>query len=194
MKHYCEEYTKELPKFSKEICIALDKIIHKTYPEIQEGKKWESISYWIDKGLICGFFANKDFVTLMFYDGALLKDTKKILSTTDNIRSRSIRFTSIQEVSNIADVLNKYIVESINNNKNGKKIVVGKRTIETPQELRTILAKEKLLEKFEAMSYSTKKDYIEWITKAKREETKKERLQKALKQISLGKGLYDKYK
>ncbi|MEP6597714.1 MAG: YdeI/OmpD-associated family protein, partial [Ginsengibacter sp.] len=46
---------------------------------------------------------------------------------------------------------------------------------------------------FETFSLSHKKEYVEWITEAKTEETRNKRLVKALEQIEEGKGRHWKY-
>lgn len=195
MSHIIEEYTKDLPTFSREICNALDKIIHKACPEIQEGRKWGAVSYSIDEGLICAFYATKSFVTLNFFNGSLLNDRNKLfLESKSNVKDRSIRFSTVQEVTSLTDIISAYLNKSIENKKQGKKVEIGKRIIEIPTELKKILQKEKLLEKFESMSYSMKKEYIEWVMSAKKEETKNQRIEKMLTLIISNKGLYDKYK
>lgn len=53
------------------------------------------------------------------------------------------------------------------------------RTVEIPGELQTLLKKEKLLDFFESLSFSHRKEYVRWITEAKREETRQKRLSKS---------------
>jgi bifunctional DNA-binding transcriptional regulator/antitoxin component of YhaV-PrlF toxin-antitoxin module len=54
------------------------------------------------------------------------------------------------------------------------------RTIEVPPELRKRMQKEKVLSFFEGLSYTNRKEYVRWITEAKKEETRKARLEKAI--------------
>ena len=54
------------------------------------------------------------------------------------------------------------------------------RTVEIPPEFLKLLKKEKLLAKFETLSNSRRKEYRNWITTAKREETRQRRLTKAI--------------
>ena len=56
------------------------------------------------------------------------------------------------------------------------------------------LSKNKTANKlFEAFSASHKREYVEWITEAKTEETRSKRLEKALEQIAEGKARHWKY-
>ena len=54
------------------------------------------------------------------------------------------------------------------------------RTIEVPVEFQKRLEKEKLLPFFEKLSYTHRKEYVRWITEAKKEETRKARFEKAI--------------
>ena len=54
------------------------------------------------------------------------------------------------------------------------------RVIEIPDDFKKRLEKEKLLEFFEALSNTHRKEYIRWLTEAKKEETKKARFEKAI--------------
>jgi uncharacterized protein YdeI (YjbR/CyaY-like superfamily) len=46
---------------------------------------------------------------------------------------------------------------------------------------------------FDAFAPSKRREYLEWITEAKREETRKQRLANSIKQLSEGKPLHWKY-
>jgi len=64
---------------------------------------------------------------------------------------------------------------------------VGERTVEVPRDLRGALAADKQAKGlFKALSYSCKKEYVEWITSAKREETRAGRVTKAVEMLRAG--------
>jgi len=60
------------------------------------------------------------------------------------------------------------------------------RTVEIPAEFQKLLRKEKLLPVFEKLSYSHKREYCRWLTEAKREETRANRIVKALELLRSG--------
>ncbi len=72
-------------------------------------------------------------------------------------------------------------------------------TIAKDDEVRLVEAPEDFLEAlernsdaqatYEALSYSGKKDYVLWITAAKREETRRDRIEKSILKLSEGKKL-----
>jgi hypothetical protein len=59
------------------------------------------------------------------------------------------------------------------------------RVVEIPPEMKKLLAKNPKEKKyFESLSYTHRKEYVEWITSAKKEETKLSRLEKMLKMLT----------
>lgn len=66
------------------------------------------------------------------------------------------------------------------------------RHVEVPEELRQALARQPLVaEAFEKMTYSHKKEWINWILSAKKPETRQRRIEKALTLLVLGKNVRD---
>ena len=64
------------------------------------------------------------------------------------------------------------------------------RVVETPPELENALGlSEEAGSVFGKLSYSHKKEYVDWITSAKKEETKLRRVQKAISMLEEGKRL-----
>lgn len=64
------------------------------------------------------------------------------------------------------------------------------RAVELPDDLMTALSEAPIAAQFfKSLSYSKKKDYVQWITGAKREETRRERVRKAVTMLSEGKNL-----
>jgi bifunctional DNA-binding transcriptional regulator/antitoxin component of YhaV-PrlF toxin-antitoxin module len=60
------------------------------------------------------------------------------------------------------------------------------RTIEVPPEFKKRLEKEKLLAFFEGQSFTHRKEYVRWITEAKKEETRQARFEKAIELLKKG--------
>jgi hypothetical protein len=64
----------------------------------------------------------------------------------------------------------------------------AQRTVDVPEDLRKLLAKnKKAKEVFEALTYSHKKEYVDWLTSAKKEETRLRRLEKLKDALLKGK-------
>jgi hypothetical protein len=60
------------------------------------------------------------------------------------------------------------------------------RTVEIPPAFAALLKKEKLLPTFEKLSYTHRKEYVRWITEAKKEETRAARLAKSIEMLRKG--------
>ncbi len=64
-----------------------------------------------------------------------------------------------------------------------------RRTVHTPPDLRTALATApRARENYENLSYTHRKGYVDWMTEAKRPETRERRVREALRRLSKGKG------
>jgi hypothetical protein len=60
------------------------------------------------------------------------------------------------------------------------------RTVEAPTEFKKLMKKEGVLAAFEKLSYTHKKEYVRWITEAKKEETRQARITKAVEMLKKG--------
>ena len=60
------------------------------------------------------------------------------------------------------------------------------RTVELPPEFKSLLKREGLLASFEKLSYTHRKEYCRWITEAKKEETRQNRLKKSIEMLRSG--------
>jgi hypothetical protein len=60
------------------------------------------------------------------------------------------------------------------------------RVLEVPADLASLLKKEKLLDLFEKLSYTHRREYCRWISEAKRQETRARRLGKAAEMLRAG--------
>ncbi|RYE20744.1 MAG: hypothetical protein EOP51_17195, partial [Sphingobacteriales bacterium] len=93
----------------------------------------------------------------------------------------------------------KWIKEAMLLNEKGIKLSTknnaAKPDLELPEDFTKELAKHAKAKKvFEGFSYSHKKEYLEWITGAKREVTRMKRLATAMEMMSESKDLNWKYK
>jgi Domain of unknown function (DUF1905)/Bacteriocin-protection, YdeI or OmpD-Associated len=60
------------------------------------------------------------------------------------------------------------------------------RTVELPVEFEKLMKKAGLLQVFNKLSYTHRKEYCRWITEAKKEETRLKRLEKAIEMLRKG--------
>ncbi len=62
----------------------------------------------------------------------------------------------------------------------------GERTVDVPAELVTALRQAGLLDRFEAMAYTHRREYAQWIGEAKKPETRARRAAKAVGMVGEG--------
>ncbi len=180
-KKLIDDYIDELPDFSKEICMRLRELIHSADPDIQEDWKWGPS--FNKKGMVCGFSAFREHVSFTFFEGAAMKDPKKLFSEGQaNAHNRGIRYHSVGEIDE--KILVKYIQEAVAINSQGIKSV--ERTIVIPEDFKSALKIAHCLEKFEQSSYNNRKEYVNWIESSKKFETREIRIQKSVDKISQG--------
>jgi len=177
--------------FAQAICKKLRSIIFKAEPSIIEDWKWGP-NYYKD-GMVCGFWYFKKHCTFVFYQGALLKDKKKVLLKNEgNLHNRHLKFTDVSQIDE--KLLIEYITEAVINNEKGLKITEAKdKTVVIPSDFKKRLIKQKALKNFEGMTYSRRKDYVQWIEGAKQTVTREKRMNQAIEKIIEKQGLNDKY-
>jgi uncharacterized protein YdeI (YjbR/CyaY-like superfamily) len=186
-----DKYIEALPMWSKKLCQKLRNIALKADTGIIEDWKWGPNYYC--EGMICGIAAHRKFVNFVFFQGALLKDKKKILKHHEGtLHNRHIRYTDVNQVDE--DVLLEYLFESVDNNKAGKKLIITKdKMVAVPADVKKAFSQHGILKDYESMIFSRRKEYMFWINSAKREETRTKRINEAIDMIRKNKGLMDKY-
>lgn len=182
----------EMEPFAQAICKKLRQLILSSDPAIIEDWKWGP-NYYLD-GMVCGFWGFRKHVTLTFFQGALLKDKKKVLQENPgNVHNRHLKFTDVKDIDE--KLVLAYLFEAIDNNRKGHKIVETKeKTVDVPEDVQKAFKKAKVLSCFEGMAFTKRKEYVMWITDAKKEETRLKRIAQAIEKLSQKQGLNDKYK
>lgn len=190
-KQLIDEGIASAEPFAQAICKKLRSIILKAEPAIIEDWKWGP-NYYKD-GMVCGFWYFKKHCTLTFWQGALLKDKKKVLQMNEgNLHNRHIKYTDVKQIDE--KLLIEYITEAVINNEKGLKLTEAKdKTVIIPSDFKKLLVKNKILKNFEEMSYSKRKDYVLWINGAKQEITREKRMAEGIAKIKEKQGLNDIY-
>lgn len=165
---------------------------------LEETIKWGKPAYLYKGKNILGIAAFKEYVCLWFHQGVFLQDEYQVLINAQEEKTKAMRqwrFYSIEDIDN--QIVKKYVLEAIKNAEEGKALKPKRNyiPIEVPKELQEKFIENKLLqEKFENFSLSKKREFSEYITEAKREDTKQKRLEKIIPLILNSIGLYDKYR
>jgi uncharacterized protein YdeI (YjbR/CyaY-like superfamily) len=172
----------------------LKSIIAKT--ELIETSKWGGCVYVLDNKNVVGIGGFKNYFTIWFFNGVFLKDEKKALVNAQEGVTKSLRqwrFTSKDHVNE--SLVLEYIKEAIENEKQGIKSPKAQVNIEMPEIFQKELDVDiNLAEAFLKFSPYKQKEFLEYITVAKREETKRSRIEKIKPMILKKIGLNDKYR
>jgi hypothetical protein len=185
-------YINALPDFSKVICTKLRTLILKAAPGITEDWKWGP--HYSSNGMVCGFGGFKKHVVLHFFNGAGMKDSRKLFNFgKENDFGRSIKFTDVSEIND--KFVTEYVKESVTLNKNGFKRTKKDKEAVCPQDLHKALKKRPAaLKFFESVANGYKNEFIGLVESAKRQETRDQRIQKVVTLCADGVKLHDKYK
>lgn len=158
--------------------------------------KWGAPCY-SSNGLVCNMGVFKRYTGTWFFKGALLHDPDKKLrqAQKDTKGLRSLTFETLDDIDE--KLIRRFVKEAIILNEKGITVPgIGKKAeLSIPPLLQEAFDKDaSLLARFEDFSLSKKREFTEWIDEAKREQTKLNRLEKAIDMISKGIGRHDKYR
>src|SRR5215212_5032933 len=112
--------------------------------DLVEELKWGQACYTFEKKNIVLIHGFKEYCALLFFKGALLKDTKGILvQQTENVQAaRQIRFTGIRDIVKLEKSIKAYIHEAVEVEKAGLKVAMKKTTeFKMPEEFQKRLSK-----------------------------------------------------
>jgi uncharacterized protein YdeI (YjbR/CyaY-like superfamily) len=160
---------------------------------LTEEIKWGKPCYTHEGRNIVILQEMKEFLALMFFKGAFLKDSAGVLEEQGpNSRSaRRIRFTSVDDVARLADTIAAYIDEAIEVGDAGPQLGPPPE-LSLVQELRTRLDQDPALNAaFEALTPGRRREYNLYFSGAKQPKTRESRVEKYAQRILDGKGFRD---
>lgn len=162
---------------------------------LTEDFKWRSPCYTVNDGNVATLWGFKEDFALAFFKGVLLTDTDHMLvAPGDNSRSvRMARFVSLKDVVEREEALRPFILEAIENEKNGLKVDFGDGELDHPAELTSAFeADPRLKHAFEELTPGRWRGYLINILQARKSETRTARIEKYASRILEGKGLHDR--
>lgn len=162
---------------------------------LNEELKWGCPCYTFEKRNIVLIHGFKDYCALLFFKGVLLNDPDGILiQQTKNVQvARQIRFTTAREITKMEKSLKAYVYEGVEVERAGLKVKLKKTSdFQIPEEFQKKLDKNAALKKaFTALTPGRQRAYIFYFSQPKQSKTRESRVEKYIKQITIGKGLDD---
>ncbi|MEO5720136.1 MAG: YdeI/OmpD-associated family protein [Chthoniobacterales bacterium] len=188
-----DAFISEAAPFARPILKHLRKIVHAGCPQVEETIKW-GMPHFDYKGMMCGMAAFKAHCVFGFWKASLIfpDDPKKeeaamgqfgCIKSLDDLPSDKVLIGYVKKAAALNDA-------GIKDPKKVKKA----EPLMVPDYLTAALrANKKAGATFEKLSPSCRKEYVQWLTEAKREATREKRLATTLEWLAEGKSLNWKY-
>jgi len=162
---------------------------------MREECKWGKPTYTMGGKNIVILEGFKEYLALGFFNGAVLKDPKRLLVQLGQTQAgRVMKFTSVREIIAKSATIRAYVNEAITAEKAGLRIK-KKQTSEfpVPQELEDKLRKEPGFRRaFEALTPGRQRGYLYHFAGAKQAKTRMARIEKAASAIFAGRGFLER--
>lgn len=192
-----DAYIARSAPFARPILKHIRAIVHAGAPDVEETIKW-GFPHFDLQGILCAMAAFKEHCAFGFWKASLMADPQKILGLRDKTAMGHLgRITGLGDLPPDR-IFTSYVREAARLNMDGVKRPArpksAKKPLVVPASFRAALKTNKrALATFEQFTESHKREYVEWVTEAKTEETRSRRLATALEWMAQGKPRNWKY-
>jgi len=182
--------------FAKPILNHLREVVHQACPAVEETIKWGMPHFMYRDKILCSMASFKQHCAFHFWRGDQVLDPKD--NKSDEAMGQFGRITSLKDLPPKKALLG-YVKKAVQNNDAGirperPKPLQEKKELVVPNYFAFALKKNKKAKAtFDGFSYSNRKEYVEWITEAKTEETRQRRIATTLEWLAEGKSRNWKY-
>ena len=162
---------------------------------LTEERKWGKPTYTANGKNIVILQGFKDYFGLGFFQGALLKDPKKVLVQLGQVHAgRVMKFTSVKEIRAKAAIIKAYVREAIAVEKAGLRMAPKKTSdFPVPEELTERFRSDTRFKRaFEALTPGRQRSYLHHFAAAKQSATRVARIDKAMPAIFEGRGFLER--
>jgi uncharacterized protein YdeI (YjbR/CyaY-like superfamily) len=162
--------------------------------DLREECKWGKPCYTMDGRNVVIIQGFKEYCALGFFQGALLKDSKKLLVRLGRVQAaRVMKFTSAKEIATKATTIEAYVREAVTAEKAGMKVETSPPELPVPEELKERFRKDPRFKRaFEALTPGRQRAYLFHFAGAKQSETRTARIEKAMPAIFKGRGFLER--
>ena len=187
-----DAYIARAPEFARPVLEHLRAIMHEAVPEVQETIKW-GMPFFDHHGIVANMAAFKAHAAFGFWKGALILDAAG--------RSAEQAMGQFGRITRVADLPSKrvlvaYAKQAAKLNERGVKAptrgAAKPKPAPTPSPpFAAALGRNAAARKaFAAFSPSHRREYVEWIDEAKREDTRDRRIATAIEWLADGKPMH----
>jgi len=179
-----DSYVAKSADFARPILTHLRAVVHEACPDIEETIKWGFPFFQREGALFCYMASFKHHAAFGFRRGALVLGKGK---ATEKAMGQFGRITSVDDLPPRKTMVG-YVKKAAALNEAGVKPARKPKAVAAPADFLAALKKNTKARKiFEAFPPSHRREYVEWITGAKREETRQRRIATALAWLAEGK-------
>jgi uncharacterized protein YdeI (YjbR/CyaY-like superfamily) len=188
-----DAYIESRQEFAKPILNHLRALLHEACPGCEETLKWSSPSFIYKGKILAGFAAFKAHAAFGFWAGSQILETG---ARQESAMGQFGRLTSLDDLPDRATLVAlaekgmRLIDEGVKPVRNK----TAKAPFTVPQDMRAAIDGNPAAKAaFGGFPPSAQRDYVEWITEAKRDETRARRLAQAVEWLAEGKRRHWKY-
>lgn len=188
-----DAYIARQADFARPILEHLRTVVHEACPECEETLKWSSPSFIYKGKILAGFAAFKAHATFGYWSGSQVVDTS---DRTPTAMGQFGRLTSLDELPSRADLIamTHKAMQLIDEGVKPARNKTVKAPFTVPQDLRAAIdAQPAARATFDGFPPSCQREYVEWVTEAKRDETRAKRLAQTVEWLAEGKRRNWKY-
>ncbi|MFT3668209.1 MAG: YdeI/OmpD-associated family protein [Pseudoxanthomonas sp.] len=189
-----DAYIAKAAEFAQPILTHARAVVHEACPQVEETVKWGMPTFQYGGRILCGMAAFKQHASFGFWQHAQVMETGERtgmgsfgkMTTVRDFPARRTLVSLIRKAMALIDAGAKPDATRTPR--------ATKPALRVPADLRDALAANAVAKKsFDGFSPSARRDYIEWITEAKRAETRTRRLEQAIAWLAEGKTRNWKY-
>jgi uncharacterized protein YdeI (YjbR/CyaY-like superfamily) len=189
-----DAYIAKSAEFAQPILRELREVVHEGCPEVEETVKW-SMPFFMYKGILCHFASFKEHCAFGFWKSSTVVGENK----SEGAMGQFGRLTSVKDLP-ARKTLIGYVKKAMARNDSLEKSPAPpkpkspKKDLVVPSFFMAAVKKNrKALTTFQGFPYSHKKDYVQWVTEAKTDETRDRRLATTVEWLAEGKSRNWKY-
>ena len=199
-----DAYIEGAAPFAQPILSHVRDLVHEACPQVEETVKWGMPTFVHAGGILCGMAAFKQHASFGFWKHALVVGEGGQADTAPGDDRPRDGMGSYGKLASLKDLPPKktllaHIRKAMKLNEDGVKAPARRKSApkpppEAPADLVTALKKNKAAQAaYDAFPPGCKREYVEWIVEAKREETRAKRLAQAVEWMAEGKRRNWKY-
>ena len=161
---------------------------------MKEERKWGKPTYTVDGKNIVILQGFKEYFALGFFQGALLKDPRKVLVQLGQVQAgRVMKFTRVKDIKANAATIKAYVREAVAAARAGLKVETKPPVLAVPDELEAKFRKDPRFKRaFEALTPGRQRGYLFHFAGAKQAATRTSRIEKAMPAIFEGRGFLER--